>query len=60
MIVKCPTCKKKVKWEGNTFRPFCSERCKINDLALWAEEKYVVSEEIDTDIDVEGLSERIN
>ncbi|MBF0473263.1 MAG: DNA gyrase inhibitor YacG [Nitrospirae bacterium] len=60
MKVKCPTCKKSVEWEGNDFRPFCSERCKTNDLALWAEEKYVVSEEIDEELDVDGLSERIN
>jgi endogenous inhibitor of DNA gyrase (YacG/DUF329 family) len=41
--VKCPVCKKDVEWvEKNTFRPFCSERCKQIDLGAWADEKYTV------------------
>lgn len=36
----CPTCKKKNTWKpDNTFRPFCSERCKLIDLGEWADEK---------------------
>jgi len=27
-------------WEGNPFRPFCSERCKMLDLGAWAKEEY--------------------
>ena len=42
MIIACPNCKKKTKWEGNTHRPFCSERCKRIDLGHWAEENYRV------------------
>lgn len=42
-VVDCPTCKKKVEWnESNTFRPFCSERCKKIDLGAWATEKYTI------------------
>lgn len=42
-IVKCPVCSKDVEWvEKNTFRPFCSERCKQIDLGAWADEKYTV------------------
>lgn len=42
-VVDCPTCKKKVEWnEANTFRPFCSERCKKIDLGAWAAEKYTI------------------
>jgi endogenous inhibitor of DNA gyrase (YacG/DUF329 family) len=40
--MKCPICKKDVEPEFQFF-PFCSERCKIFDLANWATEKYVVS-----------------
>ncbi len=29
-------------WEGNEFRPFCSERCKMIDLGAWASEEYTV------------------
>ena len=38
--VRCPTCRREVDWEGNRYRPFCSERCRILDLAAWAEERY--------------------
>ncbi|MCM1128533.1 MAG: DNA gyrase inhibitor YacG [Oxalobacter formigenes] len=41
--VKCPVCGKEVEWvEQNTYRPFCSLRCKQIDLGAWAEGKYVV------------------
>lgn len=40
--VKCPTCRKETAWEGNLFRPFCSERCKMIDLGAWANEEYRV------------------
>jgi endogenous inhibitor of DNA gyrase (YacG/DUF329 family) len=33
-------CKKNVAWEGNPFRPFCSERCKLVDLDNWLEGRY--------------------
>jgi len=29
-------------WEKNTFRPFCSARCKMFDLGDWASEKYKI------------------
>jgi uncharacterized protein len=44
-IVKCPICRKKVAFEGNPFRPFCSERCKLTDLGNWASEKYRIPAE---------------
>ncbi|MDL2285035.1 DNA gyrase inhibitor YacG [Oxalobacter sp. OttesenSCG-928-P03] len=41
--VKCPGCRAEVEWvEKNTYRPFCSERCKQIDLGAWADEKYTV------------------
>ncbi len=37
--IKCPTCGKKNTWlPENTFRPFCSDRCKLIDLGEWANE----------------------
>ena len=42
MELYCPTCKKEVEWEGNEWKPFCSERCKIIDLGEWASESYKV------------------
>jgi uncharacterized protein len=41
--VHCPICKKSISYEGNPFRPFCSERCKKRDLGAWASGEYVVS-----------------
>lgn len=40
--VKCPICQKEVKWEGNSFRPFCSERCRLMDLGKWASGDYAI------------------
>jgi endogenous inhibitor of DNA gyrase (YacG/DUF329 family) len=42
-IVRCPTCKQDVEYtKANSFRPFCSDRCKILDLGAWADEQYRV------------------
>jgi hypothetical protein len=46
--MRCPICKQSVAWEGNPFRPFCSERCKLIDLDNWLEERYRISARIDT------------
>ena len=39
-IVRCPHCRKKVGWDENPHRPFCSERCRQIDLVHWAAESY--------------------
>lgn len=36
----CPRCGETSQWEGNEFRPFCSERCKLIDLGAWASDEY--------------------
>ena len=38
--VACPSCRRKAPWQGNPHRPFCSERCRLVDLAAWADERY--------------------
>ncbi len=45
MIIHCPLCHKKTTWEENPYRPFCSERCKLTDLGLWAGEEYRIADE---------------
>lgn len=40
VLVKCPMCRVEVAWEGNPFRPFCSDRCKTLDLGAWMSEHY--------------------
>ena len=42
-FVKCPTCKKLVEWsDTSSFKPFCSERCRLIDLGEWAAEKHTI------------------
>lgn len=44
--VKCPTCNKEVEWtKVSTFRPFCSDRCRLIDLGDWASEKHAIPTE---------------
>lgn len=40
----CPICRKPIAWEGNPFKPFCSERCQTQDLGAWSSESYRVPE----------------
>jgi uncharacterized protein len=37
---RCPHCRREISWEGNPWRPFCSERCRLLDLHDWATERY--------------------
>ncbi|QXP83172.1 DNA gyrase inhibitor YacG [Methylococcus sp. ANG] len=42
-VVRCPRCGKPVPWtEGQKFKPFCSERCRLIDLGGWANEDYAI------------------
>ena len=58
--MKCPTCSKRIEWDDNPFRPFCSERCKLIDLGRWVSEEYrvpgkpVIPEPVDDDEDQHG------
>lgn len=37
--VACPTCGNKIVWStDNSWRPFCSERCRMIDLGEWLDE----------------------
>ena len=48
--MKCPICRKDVSWEGNSNRPFCSERCRLIDLGNWANGQYSLpAEETNTE-----------
>jgi len=40
MIIKCPRCGNKAETEGNRYRRFCSERCKLIDLGNWISGNY--------------------
>jgi uncharacterized protein len=43
--IRCPNCRKPAPWEGNPFRPFCSERCRMIDLGAWVAEEYRIPAE---------------
>ena len=56
----CPICRRPVTWEGNPFRPFCSERCRTIDLGAWAAGWYRVpgqSLTIDNDSEDHGTED---
>ena len=36
----CPLCRQPSTWQGNPWRPFCSERCQVTDLGAWVTERY--------------------
>jgi uncharacterized protein len=62
--VRCPICRSQAPWQGNPHRPFCSERCKLQDLGAWASERYRIrgesseeSDEIEESEDSEGRRE---
>ena len=48
---QCPTCHKASFWEGNAFRPFCSERCQLVDLQGWFGERYRIPQDEEADPD---------
>ncbi|NKB81646.1 MAG: DNA gyrase inhibitor YacG [Nitrospirales bacterium] len=39
-MAQCPVCRQPLCREGNTARPFCSERCRTIDLGSWLREEY--------------------
>ncbi|NDC37034.1 MAG: DNA gyrase inhibitor YacG [Proteobacteria bacterium] len=47
----CPTCKQKLTEQGEFF-PFCSKRCKLQDLGAWASGAYAVPGDEATDEDL--------
>ena len=44
MKILCPTCKNNIEYDSsNSFRPFCTEKCRLIDLGAWASEQYQIS-----------------
>lgn len=49
-LVACPNCSNLSEFSpSNAFRPFCSERCKLIDLGIWASEGYTIPTAIKLD-----------
>jgi endogenous inhibitor of DNA gyrase (YacG/DUF329 family) len=51
----CPICRKPTDSETDTDFPFCSERCRLQDLGNWSSEKYRVSESAFDEESLEAL-----
>lgn len=48
--VACPACGKRALFApANPYRPFCGERCRLNDLGAWASEAYRIPAKPDDD-----------
>lgn len=48
--VACPNCKNAAEFTpNNPYRPFCSKRCKLIDLGLWASEQFTIAAPIESD-----------
>jgi hypothetical protein len=48
--VACPNCKQLTEYSiDNPYRPFCSKRCKLIDLGLWASEQYAIPADAKSD-----------
>ncbi len=45
MKARCPICKRTTTFKENPWKPFCSERCKLIDLGMWAKEEYKIAGE---------------
>lgn len=45
LMVKCPQCGTETAFDGNEFRPFCTERCKLLDFGAWADGEYALPTE---------------
>jgi endogenous inhibitor of DNA gyrase (YacG/DUF329 family) len=55
--MRCPICHQDVFWEGNPYRPFCSERCKLIDLDHWLSERYRISTPVEGQDEDRGAGE---
>ena len=60
--MRCPICGRERADADNSFRPFCSERCKLIDLDNWLEGGYRIStpvEDIDDEEEVAEAAEAV-
>jgi endogenous inhibitor of DNA gyrase (YacG/DUF329 family) len=50
------------EYEGNEFRPFCSERCKLIDFGAWADEEFALPAEGSSlsEEDLQEIEKRLN
>ena len=45
-MVKCPQCSRRVPWTpDSSYRPFCSDRCRLIDLGAWLTEQHRIPDD---------------
>ena len=57
---RCPICKRATDSDLDREFPFCSERCRLLDLGAWASEKYVVSDPVFDETELEESDPETN
>ena len=57
---RCPICKTATDSDLHKDFPFCSERCRLLDLGAWASEKYVVSDPVFDEAELDELNRETN
>lgn len=52
----CPNCEKETDLtDSNSYRPFCSKRCRLIDLGEWISESYSISENVEVDFEQDNI-----
>ena len=57
---RCPICKTATDSDRDQEFPFCSERCRLLDLGAWASEKYVVSDPVFDEAELDELDREMD
>ena len=52
---QCPHCDREVAWPETKTYPFCSERCRLIDLGVWASGDYRVPGEPASEEDLRSI-----
>lgn len=51
-IGNCPQCNRRTRLDdSNSWRPFCSQRCKLIDLGDWLSGRYAIPAEEESSVD---------
>lgn len=53
---QCPHCDREATWPETTTYPFCSERCRLIDLGVWASGDYRLPGEPASEKDLRSLT----
>jgi uncharacterized protein len=53
--ILCPICSDEIEIDvSNSYRPFCSKRCRLIDLGQWVNEEYSISEQTSSEHNIDN------